>query len=510
MAGSFGAPMTTILLGDREIGIDDVVAVVRGSASVGIAPEARSAMERARAVVDRFSAEDRPVYGLTRGLGGRVVNEVSQQEREDYSRVVVLARACGAGEPLGRDAVRAAMFARAGGMAVGGAGVRPVIVETLCAMLEKGVHPLVPSIGSVGASDLALCANMALPLLGEGHAEFEGEMLDGRQAMRRAELEIVVPQEKEGLALCSSNAISVGLGALVLADLTNLLELMDGIVVLSFEAFRANLSPIDPRVVMARGAPGQARAAQSLRLKLAGSVLFDPAEPRRVQDPISLRCVSQVHGSLRATIDFCEPNVIVELNGAGDNPLVLERDGDILSNGNFHTPAMAVAFDALTLAVAQTATLAAQRTGRLLQNQFTDLPDRLTHHGTTRAGLGLLSLTADTLSKEIHLLGMPASLQDSSTYNVEDHAPMTTVAVRQARRAVDLLAQLAACELITAAQAFDIRAPLRCAHVARALRAALRGIVAPLDDDRSMIGDVSAVAAAIAEGRFASCLVPPP
>ena len=498
--------MTTILLGDGKIAIDDVVAVARGGASVGIGPDSRRAMERARAIVERFSSDNRPVYGLTRGLGGQVVNEVSRQERDDYSRVVVLARACGAGEPLSRDAVRAAMFARASGMARGGAGVRPVIVESLCAMLERGVHPLVPSIGSVGASDLALCANMALPLLGEGRAEYEGEMLDGGEAMRRAGIDVVAPLEKEGLALCSSNAVSVGIGALVLADLAELLELMDGVVVLGFEAFRANTSPIDPRVVMARGAPGQARAAQSLRLKLSGTALFDPSEPRRVQDPISLRCVSQVHGSLRAAIDFCQPNIVVELNGAGDNPVVLERDGDILSTGNFHTPAMAVAFDALTLAIAQTATLAAQRTGRLMQNQYTDLPDRLTHRGTTRAGLGLLSLTAETLSKDIHLLGMPASLQDSSTYNVEDHAPMTTVAVRQARRAIDLLRQLVACELITASQAFDLRAPDVCAPVARSLRDTLRGIVAPLDDDRSMTGDVSAVAAAIAEGRFAHCL----
>ena len=498
--------MTTILLGDAPLGINDVVAVARGGAAIGIAGEARSRMEESRAVVERFSASDRPVYGLTRGLGGRVVNEVDQVDRGDYSRIVVLARACGAGEPLPGAAVRAAMFSRAAGMAQGGAGVRPLIAETLCAMLERGVHPYVPGIGSIGASDLALCANMALPIIGEGRAWLQGTLLDGAEAMARAGIDVVELREKEGLALCSSNVVSVGQAALVIADLEHLLELMDGIVVLGFEAFRANPGPIDPRVVMARGAPGQARAALSLRHKLEGTALFDPAEPRRLQDPISLRCVSHVHGSLRAAIDFATPNVTVEINGAGDNPLVLAADGDILSTGNFHTPAMAVAFDALTLAMAQTATMAAQRVGRLMQNQFTGLPDMLTRHGTTRAGLGLLSLTSETLSKEIHLLGAPASLLDSSTYNVEDHAPMTWVAVRQARDAVTHLTRIAAAELIVAAQAFDLRNPPRHARVAGCLRDALRLIVPPLDDDRSMTGEVAAVAAAIANGAFRECL----
>ncbi|MBC6438840.1 MAG: histidine ammonia-lyase [Rhodospirillales bacterium] len=498
--------MTTVLLGGGDTAIADVVAVSRDGEAVALSDVARDAMARSRAVVERFSAEDRPVYGLTRGLGGRVVHEVSKEERENFSRVMVLARACGAGAPLPRDAVRAAMFTRASSMARGGAGARPLIAETLCAMLNGGVHPWIPSIGSVGASDLALCANMALPLFGDGRAELDGAWFDGAEAMMCAGIDIVQPLEKEGLALCAANAVSAGLGALVLHDIEHLLDLMDGIVVLSFEAFRANPSPIDPRVVMARGAPGQARAAQSLRHKLEGTVLFEAGGPRRVQDPISLRCVSHVHGSLRAAIDFCEPNVTVELNGAGDNPVVLERDEEILSTGNFHTPAMAVAFDALTLAMSQTSTMVAQRVSRLLQNRFTDLPESLTRHGTTHAGLGLMSLTSETLSKEIHMLGAPASLQDSSGYNVEDHAPMSTLAVRQARDAVDLLRQAAACELIAAAEAFDLRAPAQAAHVACAFRDTVRTIVSPLDGDRSMTHELGTVAEAIAAGRFDACL----
>ncbi|MGY8995415.1 MAG: aromatic amino acid lyase, partial [Alphaproteobacteria bacterium] len=209
--------MSRIALGASALGIDDVAAVARGMAQAELAPQAREAMQRSRDVVERFTAEDRPVYGLTRGLGSRVVHDISQAEREDFSRVTVLARACGAGDPLPAEAVRAAMFARASSMAQGGAGVRPLIVDTFCAMLAAGVHPYVPSIGSVGASDLALCANMALPLMGEGRALYQDTWLDGAQAMKKAGIELVAPQEKEGLALCSANSISVGVGALALA-----------------------------------------------------------------------------------------------------------------------------------------------------------------------------------------------------------------------------------------------------------------------------------------------------
>lgn len=499
--------MTEIALGGRVVGIADVVAVARNGARAVLAPEARRRMDEARAVVDRYTAENRPAYGVTRGLGGRVVKEVSAAERSDYSRVTVLARASGGGDPLPRDGVRAALFARASSMAQAGAGVRPLIVETQCAMLDKGVHPYIPSIGSVGASDLALCANMALPLLGEGRAEYRGELIPGAEAMAKAGIPIVALGEKEGLALCSANSISVGLGALLLHDLTELLELMDGIVALTMEAFRANPSPIDPRIVMARGAPGQARAAQSIRAKLAGSTLFDEGEPRRLQDPISIRCASHVHGSLRAAIDFAAPNVEVELNGAGDNPLVIGRDGEILSNGNFHTPAMAVAFDALALAMGQTAVMSSQRTSRMMQNTYTDLPDYLSGRGTnTHAGMGLMSLTAETLAKEIHIYCQPASIFDASGYNVEDHAPMTPLSVRKAGTILTHLRQVAACELIASAQALDLRNPKRCAPVAAALRDAVREVVPPLDDDRSQTFDVIAATELVASGRLMACL----
>jgi histidine ammonia-lyase len=373
-------------------------------------------------------------------------------------------------------------------------------------MLNAGIHPVVPSIGSAGASDLALLANLALPVIGEGRAEYEGEVMAGAEAMARAGIAVVEPEEKEGLALCSANSISAGTGALVLYDATHLSELADAVAVLSFEAFRANPSPLDPRVVRARAAPGQARAALSLREKLAGSRLFEPGEPRRVQDPISLRCVSHVHGSLRAAIDFCSPNVLVELNGAGDNPLVLADEEEILSTGNFHTPAMAVAFDALALAISQVSTTCAQRIARMMKNEFSDLPDGLTSHGTTHAGVALMSLTSEILAKEIHMKAQPASLFDSMGYSVEDHAPNTLAAVRKAGEALELLEQILACELIASSQAFDLRKPNKVAPVARALRDKVREAIDFVDQDRSLTVDLAEVTAMLRAGAFDACL----
>ena len=498
--------MADVHLGLEAIGIAEIVAIARGGGTVALSEAARQRMDRSRQVIERFAEEGRPVYGMTRGLGGRVVHEIDEDQRQGSSRIVVLARACGAGPCLPDDVVRAALAARASSMAQGGAGVRPLIVETQCAMLNAGVHPLVPSVGSLGASDLPLLANLALPLIGEGHATFANETMTGPDAMARAGIETVEPLEKEGLALCSANSISAGYGALVLHDAAHMAELLDAIAVLSFEAFRANPSPIDPRVVRSRGAPGQARAAASLRDKMAGSTLFEDGEPRRLQDPISLRCVSHVHGSLRAAIDFCAPNVLVEINGAGDNPLVLVDDEEVLSNGNFHTPAMAVAFDALGLAVAQTATLGSQRVARMMKSEFTDLPDLLTERGIVHTGLALMTATTEALAKEVKMKAQPASLLDSMGYPVEDHAPMTPLAVRKAAEALQLMQQIMAAELIVGAQALDLRRPDRVAPVAQALRDRVREAVEPLDQDRSLTVDLEAVTTMLRDGAFDACL----
>jgi histidine ammonia-lyase len=491
----------TIVLGQDQLTIADVTAVARTNAAVTLGAPARQKLEAARDMIERWSRENRPVYGVTRGLGGRVTMDISAAERASYSAAVVRGRAAGGGGYFDSVTVRAALFARAAGLAQGGAGVRPIIIDTQLAMLAKGVHPLVPQVGSVGASDLVLCANMALPLMGDGRAEYQGEILPGGEAMRRAGIPVVDLVEKEGLALCSANALSVGLGALVLSDIIDLVELADAVLALSLEAFRGNPSPFDPRVAAARPAPGQVATAASLRKMLQGSQLFEPDAPRRVQDPLSLRCGTQVHGAARAAIDFVRPHIEVELNSAGDNPLIILDDDAILSTGNFHTPGLAISFDALRLALAQVATLSSERSVRMMQEELSGLAGRFSRHGATRVGLGLIGMTAHTLSREVRYFSAPVSNDDNTFDAVEDQAPFTPVTVRRAVQQIDYLRQVLACELIVSAQALEMRRPDRVAPVAAALHGLVRSAVAPLDDDRGTAEDIEKVSDLLREGK---------
>ncbi len=493
--------MREIALGEGALGIAEVAALARGEARVSLGETALSQLAAGRALIERFLAEERPVYGMTRGLGNRAVTAVDPAEREEMSHIMLRARACGSGPLFEERAVRSFLVARLASMSLGHSGVRPVIAKTLAQMLDRGLHPAVHEIGAHGASDLPLMAELALPVMGEGQAFFEGALLPGGEAMQRAGIATVALKEKEGLGLCSSSSVSAGLGALVLDEAWRLLHLAEAITVLGFEAFRANLSPIHHRIAALHPAPAQAEAAASLRRLLDGSGLNRPEAARRLQDPISLRCASHAFAGLRAALTFAEPAVLAEINGSGDNPCVLFEDDEILSTGNFQTIGLAQAFDLLGLALTTAASMGAQRSGKLVRKEFTDLPNGLSplSEGTVRIGMPLVSHVARHLVKEMRVLATPASLDDSSRYEVEDHEPMTPLAVRKAWKMLPLWRQALACELIVAAEAFDQRQPESPAKVAVILRDAVRERVAPLQDDRSHSQDIEAAAELLAD-----------
>jgi histidine ammonia-lyase len=486
----------------------DVTDVALRRRPVALGPAAQERLKRGRDLIDHFLREDIPVYGLTRGLGGRAVTRVADGERDEMSTVMLRARACGGGPRFPVPAVRAFLLARLASMCQGRAGVRPLIAARLVEFLNKGLHPVVHEVGSVGASDLALLAELGIAVMGEGLAEFQGEVLPAAEALRRAGLEPIRLKEKEGLGLCSANSVSAGLGALALTEARRLLRLAEATCVLSFEAFRANLSPIDPRIVAARPAPGQRAAAEALHGFIAGSGLTGKGAARRIQDPVSIRCASHIFGAFHSALDFAEPHVAVEINGAGDNPAVLWEDAEIVSTGNFQTPGLAQAFDLLCISMSQVGSIAAQRTGRMMGKRFTDLPDYLSARaeGTVRIGLALVGHNARCQAKELHLLATPASVDDASGYDVEDHEPMTPVAVRKFWRALPFWRSIIASELIVAAEALDQRNPERPAPVAVALRDAVRQVVARLDDDRPLSEDLERVVALV-EGETLSALV---
>ena len=314
-----------IALGRDRIGIADVARVARDGAPATLDADAARRMRAAQATLQAWSKADRPVYGLTRGLGNQATTTIPQADRRAFSTAMLQARASGGGQPFPEEVARAALFVRAATLARAGAGARPEIVETQLAMLERRVTPRVPQIGSIGTSDLLLCANLALPLVGLGTATFAGEALAGAEAMRRAGVETVELTEKEGLALCSSNAVSIGFGALVLVDALHLLDRADAALALTYEAFGGNPSPFDARIAAAHPAGGQVEAAARLRALLEGSALNEPGVPRRIQDPISLRCATHIHGAALTAIGWARDAVETELNCAADNPLILAR-----------------------------------------------------------------------------------------------------------------------------------------------------------------------------------------
>jgi histidine ammonia-lyase len=497
--------MTTVTLTGRGVAIADVVAVARGRAKVQLADEARAKVIAARAVVDRLAQSDTAIYGVNTALGANTGKPIPPAERAAYQARAVLARAVGVGPPFPVDVVRAMMFARAAGMSVGGSGVSPAVLDALLAMLDAGVHPVVPSQGSIGVADLPALSHLALPMLGLGEAEIGGTVLPGAQALQRAGLSPVQLAAKDGLALISANAATVGHAALTLADCAAALDALNIAAALTFEGYRANLSPLNPRVQAARPARGQRAIAERLTQLLAGSALWQPDAARRVQDPISLRCVSQVHGAALAALHIARDDVELELNSAADSPLVLADSGEMLSSGNFHIPGLALAFDALGLALAHTALLCVMRCQKLYSPALSGLPLQLTTRGPEHSGFATLQKTLTALWNAIRHRANPASLDSLPVSEaVEDHAPMAANVVAKTADMVSDLRRLAAIELLSAAQAIDLRATSidSLGRGAADAYATIRARVPKLDCDRPLGPDVETVAAALADGAI--------
>nr|WP_241266452.1 aromatic amino acid ammonia-lyase [Streptomyces scabichelini] len=473
---------------------DDVVAVARHGAHVVLAEEVLPRLRRERAVVDDVVDRQVPTYGLTTGLGTRSSYALPRDELALFSVRTVRGRANAVGDPLPIPVVRAAVLARVNGIAGGGSGVRPEILRLLVAMLNARVHPVIPEVGSIGASDLVQMAHVGLVVIGEGSAEFAGEVLDGRTALRRAGLAPAELGPKDGHVLCGASPLAAGQGALALHETATLLTLAQAVTALTYEGFRANTSPLDTRVLGLRPAPGQSRAAGELLALLVGGELGDSRNARRLQDPISLRCAAQVHGALHAALDFADAALGPELNGLGDNPVVLADTGEILSSGNFHTPALALALDTLALALTQTASLSAERMRRLLDPAVTGLPANLSPYGPEHSGFAPLAKTAQALVAEIRMLSAAVSTDPRhGAQAVEDDSTNASLGARRLTTILTRLRQLLAVEAVVAAQAVDLAAPPSLGRGPDFLHRAIRKAVPPLDDDRPCGVDVEVV-----------------
>ncbi len=489
--------------------LESIVSVARERTLVALHPDAIARIEAGRAVVERYLAEGREAYGLTTGLGARVGVRVSGDALADVSLQTIRGRANAVGPRLPVDAVRAAMLVRANGIASGGSGARPEVAQALVALLNASVHPVVPGIGSIGAGDLCVLAHIGLALIGEGEAQIGVTVLPAREALARAGLAPLVLAPKDGLALINATAATAACGALALHDARELLEAAQVAAALALEGFRANLTSIDPRVAAARPAPGQAACAGGLRALLASGALMQPGAARRLQDPLSFRCVSQVHGSLAAALDLLEAALEPELNGAGDNPLVLTDaskgdEGEIVSTGNFHAPALALAADAVALGLAQVGNLGVARSARLLVEPLSGLPANLAAPGTSGAGLAPLLKVAEALAGELVHAAAPTCLDARGGSDaVEDDSTGSLLAVRRLATMLERLRLLVALQLLVAARAVELADPAPLGDGTAAAYAVVSQLVAPLSEDRPLGVDVERVAAeALASGRL--------
>lgn len=447
-----------------NLSIDEVVAVAKGR-PVAVHPDALPGMLRSREVVDRLVSEGRIAYGITTGFGRFKDKLISPEQVAELQLNLIRSHAAGAGPELEEETVRAMLVVRANTLAMGYSGIRPEVVQLLVDMLNEGVHPCIPGRGSLGASgDLATLAHMSLVLIGEGEAICRSKRLDGAAALREAGLDPVVLKAKEGLALTNGTTLMAGLGALLVHRATNLALTADIAAALTLEALIGTDRAYDARVHAIRPHPRQVACAAFLRDILHGSRLLRSDDPGNVQDPYTLRCVPQVHGAVRDTIDYARWMINIELNAANDNPLVFAGDGpedaEIISAGNFHGEPIAVAMDSMKLALVDMGNMSERRTARLVDADSNGglLPMFLTDHGGLESGLMLTQYTAAALASENKVFAHPASADSiPSGANTEDHVSMGAATVHHTRQVVENLEAIVAIELIAAAQAIDFR-----------------------------------------------------
>src|SRR5579885_3370584 len=463
-----------ITLDGRSLSIGDVVAVVRHGAPVALAADALAGVAASRRVVEAAIARGETIYGVTTGFGKLAHVRIPAEQARELQRNLIRSHASGVGDPLSAEAVRA------------------MIVE----MLNRRVHPRVPSQGSVGASgDLAPLAHLALALIGEG---------EGGVALRARGLEPITLEAKEGLAFVNGTQAQTGLAALLVHDAWRLWRSAHAAAAMSLEAVRGTPVPVDPRIHDARPHPCQRRSAALLRALLAESEIREShrANDPRVQDAYSLRCTPQILGAAGEGLAFAERLVVTELNAATDNPLVF--DGEVLSGGNFHGQPIALALDVLAIALATLAGLAERRLERVVNPDLSSgLPAFLARDPGLESGFMTAQISAAALAAECRVLAAPASVQSVPTEgNQEDVVPMGMTAAWKAERVLANATRVVAIELLAGAQGLEFLRPLRPGRgVARAYRA-VREIAPPLAGDRSLTADIERVTAALREGAF--------
>jgi len=510
--------MKALHINGNDLALHAVREVAVDRRPVLLDPDAREAVNRARAVVDALVANNKVSYAITTGVGKLSDARIAGDQIRELQTNLVRSHSVGVGEPLSISETRAMMLLRANSLSKGYSGVRYVVIDALCEMLNRGVTPMVPSQGSVGASgDLAPLAHLALSLIGEGECVDEkGQRIASAEALRRAQIKPLVLEAKEAVSLINGTQGMLAVGVLAWLSTETLVDSADVIGALTLDALRGTDVAFDERIHKVRPHNGQLTTATNLRKMLEGSQLRDShRDCDRVQDAYSLRCMPQVHGAVRDTLTHCREVMEIEVNSAVDNPLVFVKnpkqadgEGDVLSGGNFHGEPLAFVLDFLGIALSALAGISERRIERLVNPALNEgLPPFLAPGAGLNSGFMMPQVTAAALASENKVLAHPASVDSITTSgNKEDYVSMGMTASLKLKRIVENTRNVMAIEAMAAAQALDFLAPLKTSKRGQAAHAAIRAVCPTMDRDRVMYQDFVRIAEVIASGKVAEVL----
>jgi histidine ammonia-lyase len=489
-----------------QLTLAQLSAFAREPQPVTLGKSSRRALAAGAKAVDAIVRAGKPVYGINTGFGKLANTHIPDDQLDLLQRNLVLSHSVGVGAPLADSVVRLVMLLKVASLARGYSGVRPEVVDAMLALLAAGVHPLIPSKGSVGASgDLAPLAHMSAVLIGLGEVHHRGKRLPAMEGLRIAGIKPLTLGPKEGLALLNGTQVSTALALTGLFAAENVFAAALVAGAMSVDAAMGSDTPFDARIHELRGQPGQIEAAAAYRTLLAGSAIraSHVTGDDKVQDPYSLRCQPQVMGACFDVMRNAAATLLVEANGVTDNPLVFPDTGECLSGGNFHAEPVAFAADQLALAIAEIGALSERRIALLIDASISGLPPFLTAASGVNSGFMIAHVTAAALASENKSLAHPASVDSLPTSaNQEDHVSMATFAARRLGDMADNTANIVAIELLAAAQGIDFRRPLRSSGALERAHALVRSVAAHLDGDRFLAHDIEAVKPLVAGGAF--------
>lgn len=496
--------MEKVIITGNTLTLEEIAEVCRNYCKVELSQSAVDRILASRKIVDDFVENGDVVYGITTGFGKFSDVSISKDESRLLQKNLIITHAVGAGKPFDTEIVRGIILLRINNLAKGYSGARLETILTMIEMLNKKVHPVVPQKGSLGSSgDLAPLSHMVLPMIGLGIAEYEGTVLTGEEAMKKAGIPVIELTSKEGLALINGTQVMTAVGSLTVYDALNLVKISDIAAALSFEAHHGIVDALDHKVHDVRPHKGQIDTARIMLDLLSESKMTTKQGDIRVQDAYSLRCTPQVHGASKDAINYVKEKVEIEINSVTDNPIIFPETKEGISGGNFHGQPMALSFDFLGIALAELADISERRLERLVNPALSGLPAFLVEHGGINSGFMIVQYSAASLVSENKVLSHPASVDSiPSSANQEDHVSMGTIAARKSREIMENVRRVIAMEIMCACQGIDMRGNKGLGKGTKPVYEAVRKSVHVLTEDRPLYEDINACEELIIDGTL--------